>query len=287
MQREFRLAGDVDAALGEQHVGPEVPVRPGPPAASQQVDELLALPGLDPAQRSRSSSARRPRSVATSETRIWRGRHQRLAGVRAAAQTRPPAAAQRGRADHADDDLVVDHQARSGWPRPAPRGRSSWCRRSGRSPSAADPSRCRPSPRRARRRAAGPGRACDGWPPRRRCRRRRPASDRAWTVTCRSSALNRLMVIESASSASRWASRRSSVRPRWSASLGPVLAVSGTGMCLRYWPEPSIRRNDSSRAARVAVGDSGVQRALRRCVIVAAAARAVFGDGAAGRRRRR
>jgi hypothetical protein len=50
-------------------------------------------------------------------------------------------------------------------------------------------------------------------------------------ITCRSSALKRFMVIESASSASRWANRRSSVRPRWSASLGPVLAVSGTGMC--------------------------------------------------------
>jgi hypothetical protein len=32
-------------------------------------------------------------------------------------------------------------------------------------------------------------------------------------VTCRSRALNRLIVIESASSASRWASRRSSVSP--------------------------------------------------------------------------
>ena len=68
-------------------------------------------------------------------------------------------------------------------------------------------------------------------------------------VTCRSSDLNRLMVIESASSASRWASRRSSVRPRWSAALGPVARRRGRACALRYWPEPSIRRNDSSRAA--------------------------------------
>ena len=41
-------SGDVDSALGEQHVGPEVTVRAGPPAGAEQVDELLPLARLDP-----------------------------------------------------------------------------------------------------------------------------------------------------------------------------------------------------------------------------------------------
>src|SRR5215211_4632965 len=99
-------------------------------------------------------------------------------------------------------------------------------------------------------------------------------------VTCRSSDLNRLIVIESASSASRWANLRSSVNPRWSASLGPVIAVSGTGMCptlLAGAQHPAERLKPGRR--EIAVGDSSVQRALRRCVIVAATAWTVFSDG--------
>ena len=48
VQLELRLTGDVDTTLGEEHVGPEVPIGTCPPAPSQQVDELLALAGLDP-----------------------------------------------------------------------------------------------------------------------------------------------------------------------------------------------------------------------------------------------
>ncbi len=39
VQRDLGLGGDVDRALGHQHVGPEVAVRPGPPGRGEQVEE--------------------------------------------------------------------------------------------------------------------------------------------------------------------------------------------------------------------------------------------------------
>ena len=58
-QRDFRLGGDVDRALGDQHVRPEVPVRAGPPDRPGQREEPVE-PARGPPSR-RGSSRRTTR----------------------------------------------------------------------------------------------------------------------------------------------------------------------------------------------------------------------------------
>ena len=213
VELELRLGGEVDGALGEQHVGPEVAVRPGPPAAPGQRQERVEPVRARPSRRTRSRTARRRRAG----TRRRRGTREALssdwpvqappslrrppAALQHAARTRTPtttssstiSAISVAHTGHAADEVLgavdrVDHPA-----------------------ALAVPGRAR-SPRRARRRAAGPGTGCAGCPPRRTCRRRSPGVRSGLFTTCRSSALNRLVVSESASSARTWASRRSSVK---------------------------------------------------------------------------
>ena len=107
----------------------------------------------------------------------------------------PPAPLELRRRDHRQHDLVVDDERDQRRPHRARRGRSSWCRRSGRSPSGAGCGRCCPAPRRGPRRASAT-----------RDSVRRIDSSTAWSasvtgvrsgllITCRSSALKRVVVM--------------------------------------------------------------------------------------------
>ena len=71
---QLGLGRDVHGALGDQHVGPEVPVRAGAPERVGQLDEVLPLPAFLPARPARSRTARRPRA--------WRRRRPAAGGPR-------------------------------------------------------------------------------------------------------------------------------------------------------------------------------------------------------------
>ena len=141
---ELGLGGDVDRALGHQQVAPEVAVGRG--CASRRGAAIEARWRRAPA----------PRRCRRAERGVGQRRHagdadrvavlpSRARHERAAAERGPPAAAEGRRATRRRPPTVRRRPgARSPWPRPAPRGRSSWCRRPGRRSSGVR--RCRPAP---------------------------------------------------------------------------------------------------------------------------------------------
>jgi hypothetical protein len=106
---EVRLRGQVDGALGEQHVGPEVAVRPGPPAAPCQRHEGLQAVAVLPLGEGGVGQRRvvEPRDVRDVALRRL---HQGPAGPGPAARRRPPAALEQGGRHDAEDHLVLHHQ---------------------------------------------------------------------------------------------------------------------------------------------------------------------------------
>src|SRR4029453_11878816 len=56
--RHLGLRGDVDRALGEQAIAPEVAVRPGPPDRSGQVEEAVQPTAFLPARQAGVGQAR-------------------------------------------------------------------------------------------------------------------------------------------------------------------------------------------------------------------------------------
>ena len=200
VQRQLRLGGQVDRPLGEQHVGPEVAEGPGAPAAPRERQEVVEAAALVP-PRQRGVGQRRVVEAGHVGHAAGAGVEQRAARPRAAALGRPPAAVEPAGLTRTPPRPRRRSSARSGSPTPGRRARSSWSRRSGRPPSGGCRDRwCHP-PRRRRRHGGGPGqRAPDA-----------SSTDRSASVTgvrsglvttCRSCALKRLVVSESASSAS-------------------------------------------------------------------------------------
>ncbi len=143
VQRHLRLGRDVDCALGHQHVGPEVAVGAGPPDVPGQAEEALLATEVVPARQARVGQRRVVEAGHPGDGHPA-GRRQALARPGAGTDAGPPATAQRGGADQAGDHHVAVHQGDQGCPDRARRGRSSWCRRSGRAPSAAGRGPCRP-----------------------------------------------------------------------------------------------------------------------------------------------
>ena len=64
VELELGLGRDVHGPLGEQHVGPEVAVRPGAPAPAHQRQEVVQPAALVPASQRRVGRTRRPRAGA-------------------------------------------------------------------------------------------------------------------------------------------------------------------------------------------------------------------------------
>ena len=108
-ERDHGLGGNIHRAFGYQDVRPEIPVGAGPPDRSGQVQESVHPAALLPAGhvgvRKRGVLQRRDLGHPAA------GRlGQPPAGPCAAAAGRPPAAAERGRRDNPDDDLIAVHQ---------------------------------------------------------------------------------------------------------------------------------------------------------------------------------
>src|SRR5918996_5844797 len=66
---DLRFDGQVGGSLGDQHVAPEVPERPGSPAAASQLKELLAEAVLLPHRRCRAGAEATPTSTRPSRSR--------------------------------------------------------------------------------------------------------------------------------------------------------------------------------------------------------------------------
>ena len=109
VELELRLGGEVDGALRDEHVGPEVAVGPGAPAAPRQRHERVEPVVLVPAGERRVGQRRVVEPGHVGDVAL-RGPQQRLAGPGAAVLGGPPAALQLRGADHPDHHLVVDHQ---------------------------------------------------------------------------------------------------------------------------------------------------------------------------------
>ena len=106
---ELRLRGDVDGTLGEQHVGPEVAVRPGAPAAPRQRQEVVEQAALVPA--GERGVGQRGVLEAAYVGDLAPGRlEQRPAGPGAVAGRGPPATLELRGGDHAEHHLVVDDE---------------------------------------------------------------------------------------------------------------------------------------------------------------------------------
>ena len=128
-----RVERDLDGALGDEHVLPEVAESARAPAARERARAARPRrPSCLPRRRARRTTAGRRPARRTAETRRRRGLGEAVGDVRAGAPRRPPAPAERGRRDHADRQLAARPGARSASPTPGSRGRSSWCRRSDR-----------------------------------------------------------------------------------------------------------------------------------------------------------
>ena len=170
--------GDVRGTLGDQHVGVEVAVGPHPPAVPGQLQERVEKAALSPSVEvgvGQAGVGHRSDAGHPAPSRRPAGEP----GERAPPRLGPPPPGQRRRADHPEHRRRHRRTGRSGWPTPARRARSSWCRRSGRSSSAGRrrPARLRRTPRRESRlpAAAHRGSPATAAPP--RCRRPTPASD--------------------------------------------------------------------------------------------------------------
>ena len=112
---QLGLGGQVDGALGDEHVGPEVAVGPGPPDPPHQRDEVVHLAALLPAVQGRVGQRRVLEAAYVGDVAL-RGLEQRAAGPRAVAGRGPPAPLElRGR-DDAEHDLVVDGERDQGGP---------------------------------------------------------------------------------------------------------------------------------------------------------------------------
>ena len=109
VQRQLRLDGDVDRALRDEHVRPEVAERARTPHGPQQVAELQPALSADPAVEGRVRQER-VRQRAHLRDLHRRRVHQGLARVRTAVGARPPATSEQRRADDADLDAVLDHE---------------------------------------------------------------------------------------------------------------------------------------------------------------------------------
>ena len=128
---QVELAGEVDRALGEQHVRPEIPEGARAPHRAAQGDEGIEIAGVIPALQAVVAQRRlgervdpadpdRPRLlVADAHPRAVTGRSPPADDRGPARSRRPPAAPRRSR-------------GRAACPRSARRERSSRCRRSGR-----------------------------------------------------------------------------------------------------------------------------------------------------------
>ncbi len=135
-QLDLRLGGDVDGTLGHQAVGPEVAVAAHPPHRVGELDELVAQPeSAQPVIRSGERQAGRAEVVDTGHRELPRApppkRRERALAVARPTIGGPARARSRRRRPGRRRPA-----ARSAWPTPVRRGRSSWCRRSGRSPTA-------------------------------------------------------------------------------------------------------------------------------------------------------
>ncbi len=219
---ELGLGGDVHAALGDEHVGPEVADGPGAPAAPGEDEEVLetadALPGRDRGVREvRVLERRHVRDVAAARGVRATCRSRRRCPF-AAHHRRPRAGADTTPATTSSSTISPIRVAQIGTPRMKLLVPSigSITQRRGPQPVTPDSSPSTASRGRARPRVL-----------RSTSSTRWSASDTGvrsgFVTTCRSSALNRSMVNESASSARMCASRRSSV---WSEDIPLRLAAA-------------------------------------------------------------
>ena len=110
VELELGLGGQVDGALGHEHVGPEVPVGAGAPARLHEPQHPAQPLGLRP-PRQRGVGHRGPGEVVDAGHRQPPRRAQGAPGPGPAAGHGPPAPPQRGGRDQPDDALAVLDEA--------------------------------------------------------------------------------------------------------------------------------------------------------------------------------